>query len=187
MNSKKTIVENAVMDRFFKAMCTFALSMGEARYPLSFESSGTTKNNDITKERFLFCLDEFALATTISISNSEEQDGRDCRKVLRHYRAVKKAYGGRPTYYLFVAPIISPTTVAYFFGLNQTAIDINGGGFKIIPLTLSEFEGLAALYTTIKSNKSKRLSSLFNTILSSANKTNGEIVWRQLIGQQIID
>ncbi len=82
--------------------------------------------------------DDFDLCVEVTMQCGNRQFDMEGEPIPRQIGRMKEK-SGKETYCLFLAPRISASTYAFFYGLNQIEILHYGGRTKILPLCLEQF------------------------------------------------
>jgi hypothetical protein len=82
--------------------------------------------------------DDFGLIAEVTMSAGDTQYKMEGESVPRHLGRTKDAMG-KEMYCIFVAPKISPGTLAHYFNLNRINTKLYGGKTKIIPMSIDQF------------------------------------------------
>ena len=99
----------------------------------------------------------------------------------RHLGALKKA-SGKPCYCLFIAPKISPSTVANFFTLHKLDISFYGGAANIVPLPLNIFRKMVEdSYRAGYVPQPEKVRSFFEYAKETASVHINEVSWYEAI------
>jgi hypothetical protein len=81
---------------------------------------------------------DFNVVVEVTLSGGSRQYDMEGEPVARHLGNIKKTTEG-DAYCLFIAPKISPATLAHYFALHRLDIKYYGGKSKIIPVDLPDF------------------------------------------------
>lgn len=122
--------------------------------------------------------DNFALSVEVTLQRGKRQYESEGEPVTRHYAQLQMATG-KNTYCLFIAPSISPATLAHFFGLNQIKnIAAYGGKPKIIPLDLGSFMKLIEnSYTSEGIPNPQAIQEFLQTAIDEVENSINEFDW----------
>lgn len=82
---------------------------------------------------------DFNLIVEVTLQSGKTQFQNETDSVSRHFGEYKEKHP-KELFCLFIAPKISESCIAYFYGCNQINIAYYGGYARIIPLTLDQFE-----------------------------------------------
>lgn len=85
--------------------------------------------------------DDFDLIVEVTLQSGQKQYDNEGEPVARHLGKAK-ALSGKETFCLFVAPKVSPATIAYFYSLHLANIGHYGGKAVIVPMELQVFRKL---------------------------------------------
>ena len=81
---------------------------------------------------------DFGLTVEVTMQTGQRQYEMEGEPVTRHLAKLKKETA-KPSYCLFVAPVINEACIAHFFTLHKVAISYYGGVSTIVPLPLNVF------------------------------------------------
>lgn len=130
------------------------LDGGSITANLKFDDEGKPMNTALGKVADIVCdYGDFDVTVEVSLSSGALQFKMEGEPVPRHIGLLKEKTS-KPTYCFFIAPTINPATVAHFYSLYITNIEMYGGRCNIIPLTLSTFRNMLkkAVNSEIKPN-----------------------------------
>ena len=139
------------------------------------KSTAAGNTADITCE-----YDKFALTVEVTMMGGQKQYDAEGEPVARHIGSYKQQTK-KPTFGLFIAPSINPSTIAHFYMLGRTNVSLYGGKANIIPMTLETFVKL--LHNSRNANDSGHkvtsndLSTLFEKSAEFNQTSNDESEW----------
>lgn len=81
---------------------------------------------------------DFDVTVEVTMAKGQKQYESEGESVSRHLGKLKKATN-KPSFCLFIAPIINPTVIGHFYVLHKINVDAYGGKSTIIPLPLKVF------------------------------------------------
>jgi len=112
---------------------------GSIHANLKFDDYGMPMNTALGKMADIECdYGDFDVLVEVSLSSGALQFKMEGEPVPRHI-GIHKSKSKKPTYCFFIAPTINPSTIAHFYTLYMTNVEMYGGKCTIIPLTLSTF------------------------------------------------
>lgn len=115
------------------------LDGGSIHANLKFDDSGMPMSTALGKMADIECdYGDFDVLVEVSLSSGALQFKMEGEPVPRHI-GIHKGKKNKPTYCFFIAPTINSSTIAHFYTLYMTNVDMYGGRCNIIPLTLSTF------------------------------------------------
>lgn len=115
------------------------LDGGDIHANLKFDDSGKPMNTALGKMADIECdYGDFDVTVEVSLSSGALQFKMEGEPVPRHI-GIHKEKTNKPTYCFFIAPTINPATVAHFYTLYVSNVQMYGGKCCIIPLTLETF------------------------------------------------
>lgn len=115
------------------------LNGGKIKANLKFDDEGNPMNTALGKMADIECTyDDFDVIVEVSLSSGQLQFKMEGEPVPRHI-GIHKQQTNKPTYCFFIAPTINNATIAHFYSLHLSNIEMYGGRCNIIPLTLSTF------------------------------------------------
>ena len=115
------------------------LNGGDIKANLKFDDSGNPMNTALGKMADIECdYGDFDVTVEVSLSSGALQFKMEGEPVPRHI-GIHKERTKKPTYCFFIAPTINPSTIAHFYSLYISNIDMYGGKCNIIPLRLDTF------------------------------------------------
>ena len=115
------------------------LDGGDIKANLKFDDSGNPMNTALGKMADIECdYGDFDVTVEVSLSSGALQFKMEGEPVPRHI-GIHKEKTKKPTYCFFIAPTINPATIAHFFTLYISNVDLYGGKCCIIPLRLDTF------------------------------------------------
>lgn len=115
------------------------LDGGDIKANLKFDDSGNPMNTALGKMADIECdYGDFDVTVEVSLSSGALQFKMEGEPVPRHI-GIHKEKTNKPTYCFFIAPTINPATIAHFFTLYISNIEMYGGKCCIIPLRLDTF------------------------------------------------
>ena len=168
------------------------LDGGEINANLKFDDSGNPMNTALGKMADIECdYGDFDVTVEVSLSSGALQFKMEGEPVPRHI-GIHKEKTKKTTYCFFIAPTINPATIAHFFTLYISNVDMYGGKCTIIPLELFTFRKMlkAAMDAHVKPNSSniKKLFEKSQKIAKEcfANDEN-EKVWYNRITNEAIN
>lgn len=115
------------------------LDGGDIKANLKFDDSGNPMNTALGKMADIECdYGDFDVTVEVSLSSGALQFKMEGEPVPRHI-GIHKEKAKKPTYCFFIAPTINPATIAHFYTLYISNVDMYGGKCTIIPLQLDTF------------------------------------------------
>lgn len=115
------------------------LDGGNIQANLKFDDSGKPMSTALGKMADIVCdYGDFNLTVEVSLSSGALQFKMEGEPVPRHIGILKEKTK-KPTYCFFIAPSINPATIAHFYTLYLSNVEMYGGKCCIIPLTLKTF------------------------------------------------
>ncbi|WP_400224744.1 AlwI family type II restriction endonuclease [Methanomethylophilus alvi] len=124
--------------------------------------------------------DKFALTVEVTMMGGQKQYDAEGEPVARHIGNYKQQTQ-KPTFGLFIAPSINPSTIAHFYMLGRTNVSLYGGKANIIPMTVDTFVKL--LHNSNNANNlghritSEDLAKLFEKSAELNQSSNDESEW----------
>ena len=115
------------------------LNGGEIKANLKFDDEGNPMNTALGNMADIVCnYGDFDVTVEVTMARGQLQFKMEGEPVPRHIGKHKEEVN-KPTYCFFIAPIINPATVAHFYSLYVSNIEMYGGRCCIIPLELTTF------------------------------------------------
>ena len=115
------------------------LNGGSIQANLKFDDSGMPMSTALGKMADIECdYGDFDVLVEVSLSSGALQFKMEGEPVPRHI-GIHKSKTNKPTYCFFIAPTINSSTVAHFYTLYMTNVEMYGGKCIIIPITLATF------------------------------------------------
>lgn len=109
---------------------------------LTFDDAGNPLSTAPGNNADIVCdYSDFFVTVEVTLTSGNKQYDAEGEPVARHLGEIKRRMG-KDAYCLFVAPTISPSTIAHFYALHKTPIKYYGGKSIIIPLSLDCFIGM---------------------------------------------
>lgn len=162
------------------------LDGGDIKANLKFDDSGTPMNTALGKMADIECdYGDFDVTVEVSLSSGALQFKMEGEPVPRHI-GIHKEKTNKPTYCFFIAPTINPATIAHFYSLYISNINLYGGKCTIIPLQLDTFRKMLrdAAYASEKP-KSTNIKRLFEKSQKYAKECflndENETIWYEKI------
>ena len=158
------------------------LDGGEIKANLKFDDSGNPMNTALGKVADIECdYGDFDVTVEVSLSSGALQFKMEGEPVPRHI-GIHKEKTNKPTFCFFIAPTINPATIAHFYTLHISNVDLYGGKCTIIPLRLETFRKMLkdAVDAPIKPNPNN-IKRLFETSQKLAKecfvRDDNETIW----------
>ena len=118
------------------------LDGGTIKPNLLFDDAGNPMCTAAGKMADIECeYEDFDLNVEVSLSSGALQFKMEGEPIPRHI-GLKKEKTHKETFGFFIAPTINEATVAHFYSLYSSNIQMYGGKCCIIPMTLSVFRGM---------------------------------------------
>ncbi len=162
------------------------LDGGKIKANLKFDDSGEPMSTALGKMADIECdYGDFDIIVEVSLSTGALQFKMEGEPVPRHI-GIHKSETNKPTYCLFIAPTINPATVAHFYSLYISNVELYGGKCNIIPITLSTFRKMLkdAVDSPFKPTP-HNIKNLFEKSQQYARecfiKDESEVVWYEKI------
>lgn len=115
------------------------LNGGEIKANLKFDDEGQPMNTALGNMADIVCnYGDFDVTVEVTMAKGQLQFKMEGEPVPRHIGKHKEETK-KPTYCFFIAPTINPATVAHFYTLYVSNVEMYGGKCCIIPLTLDTF------------------------------------------------
>ena len=115
------------------------LNGGEIKANLKFDDEGQPMNTALGNMADIVCnYGDFDVMVEVTMAKGQLQFKMEGEPVPRHIGKHKEKVN-KPTYCFFIAPTINPATVAHFYTLYASNVEMYGGKCCIIPLTLDTF------------------------------------------------
>ena len=115
------------------------LNGGNIKANLKFDDEGNPMNTALGNMADIVCdYGDFDITVEVTMAKGALQFKMEGEPVPRHIGQLKKKTN-KTTYCFFIAPTINPATIAHFYTLYISNIDMYGGKCCIIPLTISTF------------------------------------------------
>lgn len=138
----KTMNKSYEPSLFFEWNTWRAMTMldgGNIHANLKFDDSGKPMSTALGKMADIVCdYGDFDVTVEVSLSSGALQFKMEGEPVPRHI-GIHKEKTNKPTYCFFIAPTINPATIAHFYTLYMSNVEMYGGKCCIIPLTLETF------------------------------------------------
>lgn len=158
------------------------LNGGEIKANLKFDDEGQPMNTALGNMADIVCnYGDFDVTVEVTLAKGQLQFKMEGEPVPRHIGKHKEETN-KPTYCFFIAPIINPATIAHFYTLYVSNVEMYGGKCCIIPLTLDTFRTMlkSAVEAPVRSSP-ENIKRLFETSKQYAKEcliTDGtEIDW----------
>jgi hypothetical protein len=130
---------------------------------------------------------DFGVTVEVTMQTGQRQYETEGEPVTRHLAKFKKETG-KPSYCLFVAPVINEACIAHFYALHKMNISYYGGTSTIIPLPLSVFQKMVTdSYKATYTPKPQQVKYFFDFSNELANTTNNELEWYNGIIQKALN
>ena len=192
-NTFKQIEDNSLYDpslmlewNVWRAMTM--LDGGEIKANLKFDDFGNPMSTAQGNMSDIVCdYGDFGLSVEVTMASGQKQYEMEGEPVSRHLAKLKKATG-KPTYCLFVAPLINEACVAHFYALHKMNITYYGGKSTIVPLPLNIFKKMLedsykATYTP-QPNHVKRFFERSNELVETCEN---EQEWYEQMKQEALN
>ena len=115
------------------------LNGGDIKANLKFDDEGNPMSTALGKIADIECeYGDFDVTVEVSLSSGALQFKMEGEPVPRHI-GIHKEKTHKPTFCFFIAPTINPATVAHFYSLYISNVELYGGKCCIIPLRLDTF------------------------------------------------
>lgn len=115
------------------------LNGGEIKANLKFDDEGNPMSTALGNMADIVCdYGDFDVTVEVTMAKGQLQFKMEGEPVPRHIGKHKEKTK-KPTYCLFIAPTINPATIAHFYTLYVSNVEMYGGKCCIIPLTLATF------------------------------------------------
>ncbi len=115
------------------------LNGGEIKANLKFDDAGNPMNTALGNMADIICdYGDFDVTVEVTLSRGQLQFKMEGEPVPRHI-GKHKEQTNKPTYCFFIAPEINPATIAHFYTLYISNVEMYGGKCCIIPLTVETF------------------------------------------------
>lgn len=115
------------------------LNGGDIKANLKFDDSGNPMSTALGKMADIECdYGDFDVTVEVSLSSGALQFKMEGEPVPRHI-GIHKEKTNKTTYCFFIAPTINPATIAHFYTLYMSNVEMYGGKCCIIPLRLDTF------------------------------------------------
>ncbi len=129
---------------------------------------------------------DFKVAVEVTMSSGQRQYEMEGEPVARHFGNMKRNTD-QDVYCIFIAPTLSPATVAHFYGLHQISIAHYGGRAKIVPIQLDTFKQmLANANTATNKPKSADLKLFLEKVSSYVQSSSDEVEWLEKINSEAL-
>jgi len=147
------------------------LDGGSIKANLIFDDEGNPMNTALGKMADIECsYDDFDVIVEVSLSSGQLQFKMEGEPVPRHI-GIHKQQTNKTTYCFFIAPTINNATIAHFYSLHLSNIEMYGGKCNIIPLTLDTFRKmLGDAFNATKKPVPSDIKVLFDYSSKVANK-----------------
>lgn len=147
------------------------LNGGTIKANLKFDDEGNPMNTALGKMADIECYyDDFDVIVEVSLSSGQLQFKMEGEPVPRHI-GIHKQQTNKTTYCFFIAPTINSATIAHFYSLYLSNIEMYGGKCNIIPLTLDTFRKmLRDAFNASKRPAPSNIKRLFDTSNTIAKK-----------------
>jgi len=139
------------------------LNGGDIKANLKFDDEGNPMNVALGNMADIICdYGDFDVTVEVTMASGALQWKMEGEPVPRHIgQNIERT--NKPTYCLFIAPKINPATVAHFYTLYISNIEMYGGKCRIIPLELSIFRKMLKTAVNASSKPSpKDIKRLFD-------------------------
>ena len=115
------------------------LNGGDIKANLKFDDEGNPMNTASGNMADIVCnYGDFDVTVEVTMAKGQLQFKMEGEPVPRHIGKHKEETK-KPTYCFFIAPSINPATIAHFYTLYISNVDMYGGKCCIIPMTLDTF------------------------------------------------
>lgn len=158
------------------------LNGGNIKANLKFDDEGNPMNTALGNMADIICdYGDFDVTVEVTMAKGQLQFKMEGEPVPRHIGKHKEETN-KPTYCFFIAPSINPATVAHFYTLYISNVEMYGGKCCIIPLTLKTFREMlhSAVNSETRPNPSdiKRLFEKSKTYAKECFMNDGtELDW----------
>jgi len=130
---------------------------------------------------------DFVVAVEVTMGTSQRQFETESEPISRHLGKLKSKTG-KHGYCLFVAPTISPSTVAFCYMLHKTNIDFYGGTSTIVPLPLNIFRKMVeSSYKVDYTPNPEQVKRFFEQSNAIVEQSTSETEWHQKIVAAALD
>lgn len=147
------------------------LNGGEIKANLKFDDEGNPMNTALGNMADIVCnYGDFDVTVEVTMAKGQLQFKMEGEPVPRHIGKHKEKTN-KPTYCFFIAPTINPATIAHFYTLYVSNVEMYGGKCCIIPLTLDTFRKMLkdAVEAPVRPTPAK-IQKLFNTYMQYAKE-----------------
>lgn len=136
--------DNALMMEWNAWRAVTMMDGGEVRANIRFDDKGEPLSVAPGNKADIECdYGRFGVTVEVTLTSGQRQFAAESEPVPRHVGRLRQQTG-KQTYCLFIAPVINDATIAYFYSLHFTRIDLYGGDTIIVPMELSTFEAMIA-------------------------------------------
>ncbi len=168
------------------------LDGGQIKANLKFDDNGEPMSTALGNMADIICdYNEFDVIVEVTMAKGTLQWKMEGEPIPRHI-GIHKKQSNNPTYCFFIAQSLNPATIAHFFTLYITNVELYGGRCCIIPLSLSTFRTMLkkAVEAPTKPDTAQ-IHKLFDTAKSYADecfaKGYSETEWFNRITKKATD
>lgn len=130
--------------------------------------------------------DDFYLSVEVTMQMWQPQYETGGEPITRHLAKLKREMG-KPSYCLFIAPVINKACVAFFYTIYKTSISYLVGYSTIIPLPLNIFEQMVqAAHNASYVPTPQQVRRFFVSSIVIAMSSSSEIEWYSAIKREAV-
>lgn len=130
---------------------------------------------------------DYDLIIEVTMQSGHRQYNSEGEPVADHVGEHRIATG-KPTYCLFIAPVINDNVITYFYGIDQMNMRSYGGKSQIIPMTIDMFQELIKVSKQSKEKPSSDdIREFLDKTISDISGSSNEDNWYESIKANIND
>ena len=184
----KTIYDPPLMLEWNVWRAMTMLDGGDIKANLKFDDAGHPMSTAQGNAADIICdYGDFALTVEVTTATGQRQYETEGESVARHL-AKYKVTSGKPTYCLFIAPVVNDAAVAHFYVLQKTNVSYYGGRSLIVPLPLDVFQKMLCNSTTCaRATTPADLKAFFESAAAVAKTSTDECEWFEAVKQNALN
>lgn len=164
------------------------LDGGDIKANLKFDDFGKPMSTAQGNMADIVCdYGDFGLSVEVTMASGQKQYEMEGEPVTRHLGKLKKSTN-KPSYCLFIAPIINPTVIGHFYVLHKLNVEVYGGRSTIVPLPLNVFMKMVEdSYKADYVPEPKHVKRFFEHSQKLAETSQSEMEWYEGVTQSALN